>query len=103
MCEEQLGIVVGNFQGLGGAGYDNVHCECDDRVPVSTDGKSDAEQEYSLLKAKSRSSVVTKWMGDVLLLGFAPALRSLQGQILQNTESLLSMNNIEICLTSTTA
>ena len=34
MCEEQLGIVVGNFQGLGGAGYDNVHCECDDRVPV---------------------------------------------------------------------
>ena len=89
MCEEQLGIVVGNFQGLGGAGYDNVHCECDDCVTVRTDGEvSGAEQEYSLLKAKSRSSVVTKWMGDVLLLGFTPALRSLQSQILQNTESL---------------
>ena len=77
MCEEQLGVVVGNFQGLGGAGYENVYCECDDCVPVSTDWEvSGAEPEYSLLKAKSRASVDTKWMGDVLLLGFAPALRS---------------------------
>ena len=33
MCEEELGadlgIVVGSFQGLGGAGYENVDCECE--------------------------------------------------------------------------
>ena len=44
---------------------------------------SGAEQKYSLSKAKVKHGrVVTKWMCDRYVLGFAPALRFLRSQIL---------------------
>ena len=46
------------------------------------DGSAKWERTLSKAKAKARSSVVTKWMGDHYVLGFMPAQRFLRGQSL---------------------
>ena len=61
---------------------------CEHNVTVTMEGQwfRATEQQYLLSKASVKQwlSVVTKWMGDCYVLGFAPALRFLQSNSMQN-------------------